>query len=131
MPESERGLEPLAAAYPTALAASIRARFDGGERAVHRALGLEERRVWAAFEPDVLWRDLRRIVRIDYIQLCLLYMGLWMMTFLILVQVPYVGPPLLSVLHFYITIAFAFVFGHLVGLRRGQPPPQVPPQPEP
>lgn len=85
----------------------------------------EERRVWAAFEPDVLWRDLRRIIRLDYVHLCMLYMGLWLMTFLILVSVPYLGPLLLSILHFYITLVFAFVFGHLVGLRRTQPPPQT------
>ena len=81
----------------------------------------EEHRIWAAFEPDVLWRDLRRIVRIDYVQLCLLFVGLWMMTFLILVGIPYLGPLVLSVLHFYLSAVFAFVFGHLVGGRRSGP----------
>ncbi len=83
----------------------------------------EERRIWAAFEPDVLLRDLRRIVRVDYVQLCLLYLGLWMMTFLILVGIPYLGPLVLSVLHFYLTAVFAFVFGHLVSGRRIVPDP--------
>ena len=78
----------------------------------------EERRIWAAFEPDVLYRDLRRIVRIDYVQLCLLYLGIWMMTFLILVGIPYLGPVVLSVLHFYLSLVFAFVFGRIVGGRR-------------
>lgn len=85
----------------------------------------EERRIWAAFEPDLLFRDLRRVVRIDYVQLCLLYLGLWMMTFLILVGIPYLGPVVLSVLHFYLSIVFAFVFGHVVGGR--QVPPDSPP----
>ena len=78
----------------------------------------EERRIWAAFEPDVLYRDLRRIVRIDYVQLCLLYLGIWMMMFLILVGIPYLGPVVLSVLHFYLSLVFAFVFGRIVGGRR-------------
>ena len=78
----------------------------------------EERRIWAAFEPDVLFRDLRQVVRVEYVQLCLLYLGLWMMTFLILVGIPYVGPVFLSIFHFYLSLVFAFVFGHVVAGRR-------------
>ena len=43
---TDTGLEPLAAAYPAALATALREALDRGERAVHRVLGLEQHRIW-------------------------------------------------------------------------------------
>jgi len=46
IPRSARGLEPLAAAYPVALAAPVRAALQAGRSAVHAALPVELRRIW-------------------------------------------------------------------------------------
>ncbi len=46
IPVSEEGLEPLAAAWPVAVAAELRAALDSGVRALRRAAELVPHRVW-------------------------------------------------------------------------------------
>ena len=82
----------------------------------------EEGRVWACFEPDAIWRDARRVVRLDYIQLCFLYYGLWTMTLIVFGGLPIVGVPVASVFQYFLTLVFSHVFGALVGFRKQGPP---------
>ena len=51
-------------------------------------------RVWACFEPDAIFRDLRKVVRLDYVQLCFLFYGLWTMSLIVFGGLPIVGIPL-------------------------------------
>lgn len=81
----------------------------------------EEGRVWACFEPDAIWRDLRRVVRLDYIQLCFLFYGLWTMTLIVFGGLPIIGIPLVSVTQFFFTLVFSHVFGALIGARKQDP----------
>jgi ABC-type multidrug transport system fused ATPase/permease subunit len=81
----------------------------------------EEGRVWACFEPDAIWRDLRRVVRFDYIQLCFLFYGLWTMTLIVFGGLPIIGIPLVSVTQFFFTLVFSHVFGALIGARKQDP----------
>ncbi|MEE2754826.1 MAG: DUF4013 domain-containing protein [Candidatus Latescibacterota bacterium] len=79
----------------------------------------EEGRVWACFEPDAIWRDARRVVRLDYVQLCFLFYCLWTMCLIVLGGLPQlVGIPLVSVSQFLLTLVFSHVFGTLIGLRK-------------
>ena len=82
----------------------------------------EEGRIWACFEPDAIWRDARRVVRLDYVQLCFLFYGLWTMSLIVFGGLPLVGIPLVSVSQFFLTLVFSHVFGTLIGLRRQQDP---------
>jgi hypothetical protein len=82
----------------------------------------EEGRVWACFEPDAIWRDARLVVRLDYVQLCFLYYGLWTMTLIVFGGLPIVGVPVASVCQYFLTLVFSHVFGALVGLRKQGPP---------
>ncbi len=81
----------------------------------------EEGRVWACFEPDAILRDLRKVVRLDYIQLCFLFYGLWTMTLIVFGGLPVIGIPLVSVTQFFLTLLFSHVFGRLIGARRQTP----------
>jgi hypothetical protein len=87
----------------------------------------EEGRVWACFEPDAIWRDTRRVVRLDYVQLCFLFYGLWTMSLIVFGGLPLVGIPLVSVSQFLLTLVFSHVFGTLIGLRKQ---PDLPAQDE-
>ena len=82
----------------------------------------EEGRVWACFEPDAVWRDLRRVVRFDYVQLCFLFYGLWTMTMIVFGGLPIIGIPLVSVTQFFVTLVFSHVFGALIGIRKRDTP---------
>ena len=77
-------------------------------------------RIWACFEPDAIFRDMRRVVRLDYIQLCFLFYGLWTMTLIVFGGLPIVGIPVVSVVQFILTLIFSHVFGRLVGGRRSE-----------
>lgn len=83
----------------------------------------EEGRVWACFEPDALWRDARRIIRLDYVQLCFLFYGLWSMALIAFGGLPLVGIPLVSIAQFVLLLTFSHVFGRLIGTRKQDPPP--------
>jgi hypothetical protein len=85
----------------------------------------EEGRIWACFEPDAIWRDVRRIVRLDYIQLCFLFYGLWTMTLIVFGGLPIVGIPLVSICQFFLTLVFSHVFGTLIGNRKQLVNPEV------
>lgn len=74
-----------------------------------------ERKVWASFEPWTIWKDIRRIVRGEYIQACFGFYGLLLVGNVILGQLPFVGLPLVSLYVFYLTIVFAQVFGRMIG----------------
>jgi len=54
LPEGARGPEPGFSAWPRARAAEVRARFDAGERALHRALPAEALRRW----PRTSWQEI-------------------------------------------------------------------------
>lgn len=79
-------------------------------------------RVWACFEPDALFRDARRVIRLDYVQLVFLFYGLWTMSLVIFGGLPIVGIPLVSVSQFILTTTFSHVFGRLIGHRKQDPP---------
>lgn len=82
----------------------------------------EEGRVWASFEPDAIFRDLRRVVRLDYVQLILLFFGLYTMTLIVFGGLPIAGILLVLVTHFYLTLVFSHVFGRMIGQRKKGPP---------
>ena len=82
----------------------------------------EEGRVWASFEPDAIFRDLRRVVRLDYIQLIFLFFGLYTMTLIVFGGLPVAGILLVLVTHFYLTLVFSHVFGRMIGQRKNGPP---------
>ena len=82
----------------------------------------EEGRVWASFEPDAIFRDLRRVVRLDYIQLIFLFFGLYTMTLIVFGGLPVAGILLVLVTHFYLTLVFSHVFGRMIGQRKKGPP---------
>ena len=82
----------------------------------------EEGRVWASFEPDAIFRDLRRVVRLDYIQLIFLFFGLYTMTLIVFGGLPVAGILLVLVTHFYLTLVFSHVFGRMLGQRKKGPP---------
>ena len=52
LPEGPRGPEPALSAWPVHRAAEVRARFEAGERALHRALPDDAMRGWQGPEVD-------------------------------------------------------------------------------
>ena len=80
-----------------------------------------DRKVWAAFEPWTIGKDIRRIVRGEYVQACLGFYGLLLVGNLILGSFPLVGLPLVSVYVFYLTTVFAQVFGRMIGASNRKP----------
>ena len=73
-----------------------------------------EGRVWMAFEPGPVWRDLRQIVRIDYIQACLGLFGISLLGSLILEHLSWVGLILASMFNFFLLVVFTRVLGLLI-----------------
>jgi len=73
-----------------------------------------EGRVWAAFEPGPVWRDLRKIARGDYIQACLGLFGVSLLGNLLLGALPQVGLALASGFWFLVMVVFARVLGLLI-----------------
>ena len=82
-----------------------------------------EGRVWMAFEPGPVWRDLRQIVRSDYIQACLGLFGISLLGSLILGQLSLVGVVLTAVFNFFLMVVFTRVLGLLIrrALKPGPP----------
>ena len=85
----------------------------------------EEGRAWACFEPDAVLRDLRKVVRLDYVQLCFLFYGIWFMALIVLGGLPVIGIPLVSIIQFFLTLVFSHVFGTLIGNRKHAPPSTI------
>jgi hypothetical protein len=83
-----------------------------------------EGRLWAAFEPGPLWRDLKRVVSGAYIQTCFGLFGVSMMGNIVLGLLPHIGIALASFFWFLIMIVFARIFGLMI--RRALTPPQSP-----
>ncbi len=79
-------------------------------------------RVWGCFEPDAIFRDLSRVIRLDYIQLVFLFYGLWTMSLIVFLGLPIVGIPLVSVSQFVLILLFSHVFGRMIGKRQQDPP---------
>lgn len=73
-------------------------------------------KVWAAFDPGALLRDIRQVVRADYIQSCFTFFFFWLAGNLVLSTLPYIGLPLVSIYLFYVIAVFAQVFGRLIGV---------------
>ena len=82
-----------------------------------------EGRVWMAFEPGPVWRDLRQIVRADYIQACFGLFGISLLGGLILGQLSLVGVVLTAVFNFFLMVVFTRVLGLLIrrALKSGPP----------
>ncbi len=80
-------------------------------------------RVWMVFEPGPVWRDLRQIVRFDYIQACFGLFGISLLGSLILGQLAWVGLVLTSVFNFFLLVIFTRVLGLLIhrALKSGPP----------
>ena len=82
-----------------------------------------EGRVWMAFEPGPVWRDLRQIVRADYVQACFGLFGISLLGNLILGYLPWVGLALASAFNFLVMVIFTRVFGLLIrGTLKPGPP---------
>ena len=71
-------------------------------------------RVWMAFEPGPVWRDLRQVVRADYVQACFGLFGISLLGNLILGYLPWVGLALASAFNFLVMVIFTRVFGLLI-----------------
>ena len=82
-----------------------------------------EGRVWMAFEPGPVWRDLRQIVRVDYIQACFGLFGISLLGSLILGQLSLVGVVLTAMFNFFLMVIFTRVLGLLIrrALKPGPP----------
>ncbi|MCY3872276.1 MAG: DUF4013 domain-containing protein [Gemmatimonadetes bacterium] len=82
-----------------------------------------EGRVWMAFEPGPVWRDLRQIVRADYIQACFGLFGISLLGSLILGHLSWVGLILASMFNFFLLAVFTRVLGLLIrrALKSGPP----------
>ena len=82
-----------------------------------------EGRVWMAFEPGPVWRDLRQVVRLDYVQACFGLFGISLLGSLILGQLSLVGVVLASVFNFLLLVVFTRVLGLLIrrALKPGPP----------
>ncbi len=80
-------------------------------------------RVWMVFEPGPVWRDLRQIVRFDYIQACFGLFGISLLGSLILEQLSLVGVVLASMFNFFLLVVFTRVLGLLIyrALKSGPP----------
>ncbi len=75
-----------------------------------------EGKVWAAFDPGALLKDIREVVRADYIQSCFTFFFFWLAGNLVLSTLPYIGLPLVSIYLFYVIAVFAQVFGRVIGV---------------
>jgi hypothetical protein len=73
-----------------------------------------EGRVWAAFEPGPVWRDIKRIVRGEYVQTCFGLFGLSLLGNLVLGLIPYAGVVLASNFWFLMMVVFARIFGLMI-----------------
>ena len=73
-----------------------------------------EGRVWMAFEPGPVWRDLRQIVRVDYIQACFGLFGISLLGSLILGQLSLIGVVLTAMFNFFLMVVFTRVLGLLI-----------------
>ena len=82
-----------------------------------------EGRVWMAFEPGPVWRDLRQIVRFDYVQACFGLFGISLLGSLILEPLAWVGLVLASMFNFFLLVVFTRVLGLLIrrALKSGPP----------
>jgi hypothetical protein len=77
-----------------------------------------EGRIWAAFDPEALWAEARRVVKGDYVQGCFALFGFWLAGNLILGIFPtYVFLLVLWVYAFYVALVFARVFGTIIGIK--------------
>jgi len=82
-----------------------------------------EGRVWMAFEPGPVWRDLCQIVRVDYIQACFGLFGISLLGSLILGQLSLVGVVLTAMFNFFLMVVFTRILGLLIrrALKPGPP----------
>ncbi len=82
-----------------------------------------EGRVWMAFEPGPVWRDLRQIVRVNYVQACFCLFGISLLGSLILGHLSWVGLVLSSMFNFFLLVIFTRVLGLLIrsALKPGPP----------
>ena len=80
-------------------------------------------RVWMAFEPGPVWRDLRQIFRADYVQACFGLFGISLLGSLILGHLSWVGLVLASMFNFFLLVVFTRVLGLLIrsALKSGPP----------
>ncbi len=79
-----------------------------------------EGKVWAAFDPGSLLKDIREVVRADYLQACFAFFFLWLVGNVLLSGLPYIGLPLVSIYLFYIIAVFARIFGRVIGVEGQQ-----------
>jgi len=85
-----------------------------------------ERRVWAAFEPGPVWRDLKRVVGGAYIQVCFGLFGISLLGNLVLGLVPGVGVILAANFWFLLMAVFSRIFGLMIRERlMPQEPPDI------
>ncbi len=73
-----------------------------------------EGRVWMAFEPGPVWRDMRQIIRNDYVQACFGLFGISLFGNLLLSYLPWGGLMLAGVFQFFLMVLFARIFGLLI-----------------
>ena len=80
-------------------------------------------RVWMAFELGSIWRDLRQIVRADYIQACFGLFGISLLGSLILGHLSWAGVVLASMFNFFLLVVFIRILGLLIrrALKPGPP----------
>ena len=83
-----------------------------------------EGRLWAAFEPEPVWTDLKRVVSGPYIQTCFGLFGVSMIGNVVLGLLPTVGIVLASFFWFLVMVIFARAFGLMI--RQALAPPQPP-----
>lgn len=82
-------------------------------------------RVWMAFEPGPIWRDIRRIVRGDYVQTCFGLFGFSVLGNMILSYLPWGGLALASTYNFALMVIFARIFGLLIRTALGEDTPRA------
>ncbi len=87
-----------------------------------------EGRIWAAYDPEALWAEARRVVKGDYVQGCFALFGFWLAGNLVLGVLPtYVSLVVLWVYVFYVAVVFALVFGTIIGIKgHNAPAPKGP-----
>lgn len=75
----------------------------------------EEQRLWTAFDPWMLWADIRLLIRWEYVQGCFLLFGFFLAGNSLFGLVPIVGLGVFSFVLFYVLVGFAHTFGLWIG----------------
>lgn len=81
-------------------------------------------RVWMAFEPGPIGRDIRRIMRGDYVQTCFGLFGFSILGNMVLSYLPWGGLALASAYNFVLMVIFARIFGLLIRNALGEDTPR-------